>query len=138
MHLEYFVLNADQEGLGRKGDILGLEVNMRPAGGYTPDLFDFANETDVYKIWADMVCFDRSTVPADRPRHFCGFCGRRDGKNFVLDHNAIMSKYAPNIKMYGRIPDVLSGAMANQMYVANFDTEQELHAFYTDLLAEND
>ena len=138
VHLEYFVLNADQEGLGRKGDILGLEVNMRPAGGYTPDLFDFANETDVYKIWADMVCFDRSTVPADRPRHFCGFCGRRDGKNFVLDHNAIMSKYAPNIKMYGRIPDVLSGAMANQMYVANFDTEQELHAFYTDLLAEND
>ena len=138
VHLEYFVLNADQEGLGRKGDILGLEVNMRPAGGYTPDLFDFANETDVYKIWADMVCFDRSTVPAGRPRHFCGFCGRRDGKNFVLDHTAIMSKYAPNIKMYGRIPDVLSGAMANQMYVANFDTEQELHAFYTDLLAEND
>ena len=135
VHLEYFVLNCDQEGLGKKGDIIGLEVNMRPAGGYTPDLFDFANETNVYKIWADMVAFDKSTVPTDRNHHFCAFCGRRDGMDFVMDHNAIMAKYGPNIKMHGRIPDALSGAMANQMYVANFDTEEAMQAYYADLLA---
>ena len=138
VHLEFFVLNADQEGLGKKGDILGLEVNMRPAGGYTPDLFDFSAETDVYKIWADMVAFDKSTVPSDRPHHYCAFCGRRDGKNFVLDHNAIMAKYGPSMKMFGRIPEALSGAMANQMYVANFDTKEELQQFYNDLLACQD
>ena len=138
VHLEFFVLNADQEGLGKKGDILGLEVNMRPAGGYTPDLFDFSAETDVYKIWADMVAFDKSTVPSDRPHHYCAFCGRRDGKNFVLDHNAIMAKYGPSMKMFGRIPEALSGAMANQMYVANFDTKEELQQFYNDLLACKD
>ena len=138
VHLEFFVLNADQEGLGKKGDILGLEVNMRPAGGYTPDLFDFSAETDVYKIWADMVAFDKSTVPSDRPHHYCAFCGRRDGKNFVLDHNAIMAKYGPSMKMFGRIPEALSGAMANQMYVANFDTKEELLQFYNDLLACKD
>ena len=135
VHLEYFVLNCDQEGLGKKGDIIGLEVNMRPAGGYTPDLFDFANETNVYKIWADMVAFDKSTVPTDRKHHFCAFCGRRDGIDFVLDHNAIMTKYSPNMKMYGRIPEALSGAMANQMYVAIFDTEEDMQAYYADLLA---
>ncbi len=135
VHLEFFVLQADQAGLGKKGDILGLEVNMRPAGGYTPDLFDFANELDVYKIWADMVAYDRCTVPVNRPHHYCAFCGRRDGKNFVLDHNAIFAKYGSNIKMHGRIPDALSGAMANQMYVANFDTEEDVKAFYRDLLA---
>ena len=138
VHLEFFVLNADQEGLGKKGDILGLEVNMRPAGGYTPDLFDFSAETDVYKIWADMVAFDKSTVPSDRPHHYCAFCGRRDGKNFVLDHNAIMAKYGPSMKMFGRIPEALSGAMANQMYLANFDTKEELQQFYNDLLACKD
>ena len=138
VHLEFFVLNADQEGLGKKGDILGLEVNMRPAGGYTPEMFDFSAETDVYKIWADMVAFDKSTVPSDRPHHYCAFCGRRDGKNFVLDHNAIMAKYGPSMKMFGRIPEALSGAMANQMYVANFDTKEELQQFYNDLLACKD
>src|SRR5699024_3773633 len=40
IHLEFFVLNEDQEGLGKKGDVLGLEVNMRPAGGYTPEMYN--------------------------------------------------------------------------------------------------
>ena len=136
IHLEYFVLNCDQEGLGKKGDILGLEVNMRPAGGYTPDLYDFAYETDVYKIWADMIAFDHSTIPVYKANHFCAFCGRRDGKNFVMDHNAIMAKYGYCMKMQGRIPEALSGAMANDMYVANFDTEEAMWNFYKDLLAE--
>ena len=63
IHLEFFILNEDQEGLGKKGDILGLEVNMRPAGGYTPEMYNYSQETDVYKIWADMVCFDTNTKP---------------------------------------------------------------------------
>lgn len=134
VHLEFFVLNADQEGLGKKGDILGLEVNMRPSGGYTPDMYNFAYETDVYKIWADMVAFDTNTKPEGK-HHFCAFAGRRDGKRFILDHEAVMAKYGPDLKMWGRIPDALSGAMANQMYVANFDTEEEMHAFYRDVMS---
>ena len=136
IHLEYFVLNEDQEGLGKKGDILGLEVNMRPAGGYTPDLYNYAYETDVYKIWADMIAFDHSTIPVYKANHFCAFCGRRDGKNFVMDHNAIMEKYGYCMKMQGRIPEALSGAMANEMYVANFETEDEMWQFYRELIAE--
>ena len=135
VHLEFFVLDADQEGLGKKGDVIGLEVNMRPAGGFTPDMYDYAYETDVYKIWADMITFNRSTMPTDRPRHFCAFVGRRDGKRYTLDHNAVMNKYGHCMKMQGRIPDALSGAMANQMFVCNFDTEEELHGFYRDMLS---
>ena len=134
VHLEFFVLKADQKGLGKKGDIIGLEVNMRPAGGYSPDMYDYSNETNVYKLWADMVAFDKITIPLDRPHHFCAFCGRRDGKNFVMDHDAIIAKYGKYIKMSGRIPKALSGAMADQMYLANFDTEEEMQQFYRDLL----
>lgn len=134
VHLEFFILYADQEGLGKKGDVIGLEVNMRPAGGYTPDMYNFAYETDVYKIWADMVAFDTNTKPEGK-HHFCAFAGRRDGKNFILDHNAVMSKYGPYMKMWGRIPDALSGAMANQMYIAIFDTEEELNTYFKDLLS---
>ena len=136
VHLEYFVLNSDQEGLGKKGDILGLEVNMRPAGGYTPDLYNYAYETDVYKIWADMIAFDHSTIPAYKANHFCAFCGRRDGKNFIMGHDAIMEKYGYCMKMQGRIPEALSGAMANEMYVANFENEEDMWTFYRELTAE--
>ena len=135
IHLEFFVLDADQEGLGRKGDVIGLEVNMRPAGGYTPDMYDYAYEIDVYKIWADMIAFNRCQMPMDRPRHYCAFVGRRDGKQYSMEHNAIMNKYGSSMKMQGRIPDALSGAMGNQMYVAICDTEEELHQYFRDLLS---
>ncbi len=135
IHLEYFVLTEDQAGLGREGDVIGLEVNMRPAGGYTPDMYDFAYETDVYKIWADMIAFGKNTLPQDRARHYCAFVGRRDGKNFIMDHNAVMEKYGSAMKMQGRIPEALSGAMANEMYVANFDTEEQMQQYFADLLA---
>ena len=136
VHLEFFVLNADQPALGKKGDILGLEVNMRPSGGFSADMFNFANSTDVYKIWADMVAYDRSTVSSEGREHFyCCFCGRRDGKNFAMDHASIMAKYGDRIKMVQRIPKALSGAMADMMYLANMRTEEEKAAYYRDLLA---
>ena len=132
VHLEFFVLNRDQEGLGKKGDVLGLEVNMRPAGGYTPEMYNYSQETDVYKIWADMVAFNYNTKPIGA-HHYCAFFGRRDGRNYVMTDDQVMEKYGPKMKMQGRIPDALSGAMANRMFVVNVDTEEELKEFYEDL-----
>ena len=134
IHLEFFILNEDQEELGKKGDILGLEVNMRPAGGFTPEMYNYSQETDVYKIWADMVAFDCNTKPIGN-HHYCAFFGRRDGRHYKLDDYEVMLKYGKCMKMWGRIPDALSGAMANQMYVANFDTMEEMLQFYGDLSA---
>ncbi len=135
VHLEFFVLDEDQEGLGSRGDVLGLEVNMRPAGGFTPDMYDYAYDTDVYKIWADMIAFNQSSKSAYQSRHYCAFVGRRDGKQYAMDHDAIMAKYGSRMKLQGRIPDALAGAMANQMYVANMDTKEDLDEFYRDLLS---
>jgi hypothetical protein len=39
------------------------------------------------------------------------------------------------MKMIDRIPDALSGAMGNQMFVANFPTKEEMDVFYADALA---
>ena len=133
IHFEFFRLTQDQEGLGKKGDVMALEVNMRPCGGFTPDMINFAYSTNVYKIWADMIAFDSSQMPVGK-HQYCAFAGRRDGKDFVLDHDALMAKYGHCMKMVDRIPDALSGAMGNQMYVATFPTKEEMDAFYADAL----
>ncbi len=133
IHFEFFRLTEDQPSLGKKGQVVGLEVNMRPSGGFSPDMMNFAHSTDVYKIWADMIAFDRSTVP-EGEHNFCAYAGRRDGKNFVYSHEDIMRLYGPQMKMVGRIPDVLAGAMGNQMYVANLPTQEALDQFYRDVL----
>ena len=133
VHLEFFRLTEDQDGLGKKGDIIGLETNMRPSGGFTPDMYNYAYETDVYKIWADMIAFDESTKPIGN-RHFCAFCGRRDGDPYKLDRNAVMERYGAGMMMEGRIPDALSGAMGNEMFMCNFDTEEAMWQYYHDLM----
>ena len=131
VHFEFFRLTADHPHMGKKGDVVALEVNMRPCGGFSPDMMNYANSTDVYKIWADMIAFDSTQKPCGEKR-FCAFAGRRDGKNFRLTHDQLVSKYASQMRMVTRIPDALSGAMGNQMYVAVFPTEEEMQAFYAD------
>ena len=134
IHFEFFRLTQDQEGLGKKGKVIALEVNMRPCGGFTPDMINFARSTNVYKIWADMIAYGDSLMPVGE-HQFCAFAGLRDGKNFVLSHDDIMAKYGENMRMVSRIPEALSGAMGNQMYVATFPTEEAMNAFYKDVLA---
>ena len=134
VHFEFFRLTKDQH-IGKKGQIVALEVNMRPSGGFTPDMINFARNANVYKIWADMIAFDHSTSPVGR-HAYCAFAGLRDAKEYVMSHDDIMAKYGHCMKMVERIPDALSGAMGNQMYMATFDTEEEMTAFYKDVLAE--
>lgn len=134
VHFEFFRLLKDQKGLGTKGSIIALEVNMRPCGGFTPDMIDFAHSTNVYKIWADMVAFDKTEIES-WPHAYCAYAGRRDGKNFLLNDSQVAEKYENRLKMNQRIPDVLAGAMGNQMFVALFDTKEEMDLFYKDVLS---
>lgn len=132
VHFEFFRLLKDHAGLGKKGDVVALEVNMRPCGGFSPDMMNYAHSTDVYKIWADMIAFDSCTLES-KEHAFCAYAGRRDGKEFALSDTEIMDKYASQMKMRERIPEALSGAMGNQMYVARFETAEEMENFYKDV-----
>lgn len=134
VHFEFFRLLKDQKGLGTKGSIIALEVNMRPCGGFTPDMIDFAHSTNVYKIWADMVAFDKTEIESG-PHAYCAYAGRRDGKKFLLNDSQVAEKYENRLKMNQRIPEVLAGAMGNQMFVALFDTKEEMDLFYKDVLS---
>ena len=133
VHFEFFRLKEDHEGLGKKGDVMALEVNMRPCGGFTPDMINFAYSTNVYKIWADMIAYDSSEMSVGE-HQFCAFAGRRDGKNFRLSHEELLEKYGANMRMAERMPEALSGAMGNQMYVATFAAKEDMDQFYKDLL----
>ena len=126
-HLEFFMLTQDQY-LGKEGDIVALEVNMRPSGGISPTMMNYANGTDVYEIWADMIAYDK-TDRIKKNSQFCVFAGRRNGKNFVMSHDDIYRKYGEHIRMEGPVAEALSNTMGNYMYIATFDTEEETNRF---------
>lgn len=127
-HCEYFRLLEDKEGLAKKGEILGLEVNMRPPGGYTPDMINFANDVDVYSIYAQMVMGHVLPYNMSRP-YFCAYVGRRNGFNYKNSEAKILAKYEGKICMHENMPQIVSAAMGNDMYTARFKTEKEVHSF---------
>ena len=133
VHQEFFRLLEDNEALGKAGDVIGLEVNMRPSGGLTPDMINFARNTNVYKIWADMMTYGSSLYPVGE-HSFCVFAGRWDAKRYKLDHFALLSKYGSNMKMVERVPGSLADAMGEMMYMACFATLEQLDEFYKDIM----
>ncbi len=128
-HLEFFRLLEGKEGLGQKGDIVALEVNMRPAGGWTPDMYNYANSVDVYSIWADMVLYDKTYVDLDQPKYFAVFASRRHAKSYVHTADEIREKYADQIVLDEEIPAGIAGAMGDHMWTAKLETEEEMKAF---------
>ena len=129
VHLEFFQLDRDREGLGKKGDYVGLEVNMRPPGGYTPDMMNFAHDTDVFQIWADMVVYDEARKPQGE-QYYCAYAARRDRYQYKHSHEDIMSRYRLDICMAERVPAALSDDLCDMAYIARFKDKKEIDAFF--------
>jgi hypothetical protein len=128
VHLEFFRLDRKREGLGDVGDFVALEVNMRPAGGYTPDMINFAHSTDVYKIWADMVAFDERRTN-ENEQYYCAYASRRDIYNYVHTHEEVLSRYQDRMVMCERLPELWKAAMGQQMYTVKLNTVEEVKEF---------
>ena len=129
VHLEFFRLTKPKKGLGEIGDFIGLEVNMRPAGGYTTDMINFAHSTDVYEIWADMITANRRLLPDLGEHCYCAYASRRDFHRYVHTHEEILSRYAGKIVMCERMPEMMSPQMGNQMYTAKLSGQDETNEF---------
>ena len=136
VHFEFFRLTEARKGLADVGDFVGLEVNMRPAGGFIPDMMNYSHSTDVYQIWADMVSHGQSNKAQEGPDRYCVFIGTKDAFKHTHSHDEILKRYGSKITMCQRMPDVFAAAMGNQMYMALLDTEDDVREFVTFVLDE--
>ena len=130
VHLEFFRLAHDRPGLGAAGDYVGLEVNVRPPGGLTPEMMCWAHGIDVYQAWADMVCFDelRHAAPKDAPAH-CVYAGRRDGRAYAHDEAEVRERWGRALVSVGRVPDALSDELGNYQFTARLASDAEADEF---------
>lgn len=129
-HLEFFRLTENIKGLGKVGDLIGLETNMRTPGGYTPDLIDFANSVDCYQIWADSMAFDENRQKMDYEKFYAAVGARRDNVEYFYRDDEVLKTYKNNICWADRYPEVLSGAMGNRFFMAKFKTLEEVEIFH--------
>ena len=129
VHLKFFRLDRDREGLGKKGDYVGLEVNMRPPGGFTPDMMNFAHSTDVFQIWADMVAFGERRKGMGE-QFYCAYVGRRDSKAYKHSHDDVLAQYGSVMCMCRRMPAALADALGNMVYIVRLREKKEIDQFF--------
>ena len=129
VHLEFFQLDRDREGLGSKGDYVGLEVNMRPPGGFTPDMMNFAHSTDVFQIWADMVAFGERRKGMGE-QFYCAYVGRRDVHTYKHSHMEVLQKYGSALTLCTRMSPALADDLGDQVYIVRLATRPEIDAFF--------
>lgn len=134
-HLEFFRLTRSKPGLGKKGDLLGLEANMRPAGGFTTEMMNYSQRVDVYQIYADMVAYDENRHPPKGPQRYCVYVGRRSSVNYACNMEELRASCSDHLCQWGRMPKALAGAMGDELLVCCYDTLNEVDRFVRKAIA---
>lgn len=107
-HIEFFKTDAEQ--------YVGLEVNMRPPGGYTTDMFNYANDIDIYRTWAQLLVTGQTDLKYERKYHCC-YASRKNTIPYRHSHEDILSCYESNIVQVVSVPGVFSSALGDIGYI---------------------
>jgi biotin carboxylase len=116
-HLEFF--------LTPENEFVALEVNMRPPGGYTTDMFNFANDFNIYQIWADLIVHNKTEIAYDRKYH-CGYASRKFSINYKYSHHEVLAKYDEHISHHAHIAGVFRSALGDYGYIFRTENEKQI------------
>jgi len=116
-HIEFFKTGPT--------DYVALEVNMRPPGGYTTDMFNYASDIDVYALWAEAVTGRTVPLAYERKYHCC-YASRKNLFNYVHSNEAIMERFGSRILAVQSVPGVFSTALGDVGYIFRAEYEQEI------------
>jgi len=120
-HIELFKSKSD-------GQIIALEVNMRPPGAWMTDAINFSYDLNIYKEWANMVVNNRIDNNYTG-KYITGYASRKNHKIYLNTHQNILNTYSDQIVKHGPIEDVFSRAMGNYAYQYRAQTLDEVRAF---------
>jgi biotin carboxylase len=126
-HIEFFETSP--------GSYVALEVNMRPPGGFTTDMFNFASDIDVYHLWA-RVMLD-GTAPLDyRRKYHCCYASRKNRYTYRNSHEAVLDRFGGFMVQVERVPGIFSAALGDIGYIfrsPNMEKIEEIVRFIHDI-----
>jgi len=107
-HIEFFQTAPDT--------YTGLEVNMRPPGGFTTDMFNYACDIDIYRVWAELLVHRRTELLYTRKYHCC-YTSRKNNHRYRHGHEDIMIRYGDFMVQVASVPGVFSSALGDIGYI---------------------
>lgn len=98
------------------GRIVGLEVNMRPPGGLTTDMWNYANDIDIYREYANVVVNNRFDAEITRP-YYCAYVGRRLNRSYLHSNEEVLSELSGMIIHHEPISGIFAAAIGDFAYL---------------------
>lgn len=109
----------------KDGSLCALEVNIRPPGGFTMDMFNYACDLDLYGIWARVMTGAPVSLEYKR-KYFCGYIGRKNRLPYKRSHQEIMDKFGSLVVQHQELPPVLARAMGDYGYIVRAEKLEEI------------
>lgn len=107
-HFEFFRLQT--------GGLVALEVNIRPPGGLTVDMWNFQNEMDIYREWGTLLVKGRVESQAARP-YFVTWVGRKDRFRYAFTADQLRQRLGPMLVFHARVEDIFARAIGNEGFI---------------------
>jgi len=118
-HFEFFRLPD--------GTLVPLEINVRPPGGLTVDMFNYANDIDFYRGWASMVVHGRWDESVSRA-WACAYVGRKHRFTYKLDHEQVLRAFSDLIVMDTPMSGIFARAIGDFGYILRDPDEARVKA----------
>lgn len=115
-HFEFFMFPD--------GTVRPMEVNMRPPGGFTIDMWNYADDFDAYRTWAELVVQRKKPRFPRAHKYFVNYVGRKDHIHYAMNHGDIYSQFGDMIVMESRMPDAFSRALGNSFFLVRHEDEE--------------
>lgn len=126
-HIEFFRL--------ANGKLKALEINLRPPGGLTTDMFNYACDVDVYDWWASMIAGKESKKDFTRKYH-CAFIGRKNDRKYTMSHDDLYVKWGDQMVHSQPMSPIEYTVMGQWGYLARAESEAEMMEIINDIIRE--
>ncbi|PMP82248.1 MAG: carboxylate--amine ligase [Roseiflexus castenholzii] len=110
-----------------EGRLVALEVNMRPPGGLSIDMFNYASNIDLYNAWANVLINHRVSIPPTRLYHVC-YAGRKPFRSYALTHEEVLIRFGDCIVHHQPMHPLFHRAMGAYAYLIRSPDRAEVIA----------
>ncbi|MBU1219124.1 ATP-grasp domain-containing protein [Myxococcota bacterium] len=111
-HIEFFRTPENR--------LVALEVNMRPPGGLTSDMFNYANDISIYDMYAAVIAGHATEKKTEYPYH-CVYVARKNGRPYRHTHEEIKDRFGENLVHFQPISGIFRNALGDWGYLLRFE-----------------
>ncbi|MEJ7734025.1 MAG: ATP-grasp domain-containing protein [Polyangiaceae bacterium] len=126
-HVEFFV-RPD-------GSLVALEMNVRPPGGFTTDMMNYAGDIDVYALWAAVIAGDSPGAVEYERRFHVAHAGRRQARSYRHPHDALLPMLGATLLETRAVPPAFAATMGDVAYLLRHPDLDAVRAAIADVQA---